>query len=67
VAKKSKRKEPPGIIVHCSKCGKAIHGENFAIRMTKLRSHYQSKHPKLFKKWGKRAAKTRKKKARGKK
>lgn len=58
----SPKKRPPGIIDHCRICGKAIHGENFAIRMTKLRSHYKSKHPELFKKWGKKAAKSRKKK-----
>lgn len=39
----------PDKTIHCSKCGKAITGWDFAERMSKLRRHYKKSHPVLFK------------------
>lgn len=49
----------PIMTIHCKVCGRGISGYDFAERMTKLRHHYQKKHPSEFRLWGKKAARTR--------
>jgi predicted nucleic acid-binding Zn ribbon protein len=46
--------------VHCSVCGKAIRGDNFADIMAKLRRHRQKAHPSLFRKSIRKGVATRK-------
>lgn len=49
-------------IIHCriKGCGKAIHVENFADAMSKIRRHRKEKHPRLFNQSVKKGVATRK-------
>lgn len=49
-------------IIHCRICGKAIHVENFADMMAKLRRHRKKYHPRAFRQSVKKAIATRKNK-----
>ncbi|MBA7491364.1 hypothetical protein ES702_01909 [subsurface metagenome] len=49
----------PKKTVHCSLCGKAISGDDFSERMTKLWSHRKRSHPKAHRKSVKKAVRTR--------
>jgi hypothetical protein len=57
---------PETIHCHVRGCGQAIHGENFADIMSKLRHHRKAKHPQLFKKSVKKSVETRKENKRSK-
>lgn len=50
--------------IHCSICGKAIRGENFADIMAKLRRHRKKHHPKAFRESIRKGVRTRKAKKR---
>jgi hypothetical protein len=49
----------PTRTIHCSRCGKAISGYDFAERMSKLRRHYKEKHIGVFRRAIKRGARKR--------
>lgn len=36
--------------IHCRVCGKSFRVENFADQMKKIRRHYKTEHPRLWRK-----------------
>lgn len=48
--------------VHCSQCGKSFRVKDFADQMRKLRHHYRTEHPRLWRRSVKKSVEKRKKK-----